>query len=109
MTFRSRVGIIAMAVLKNVNMMDFIDNLDLLDCGDFPVNLTQKDDTDSETELINKDIAKFEKRRWEYCKLPDHFRMWKKNDFLQRFRLNKQTVKFVFTNIRSSITPDTDR
>lgn len=93
--------------LKIIDMLDVIDDLDIIE--DEVLN----DDTDHENEVIN-DIVQFEepvapRRRLTYRKLPNHFHIWKKNNFLQRFRLNIETVKYVLIHIKSTITPETRR
>jgi len=40
---------------------------------------------------------------------PDHFQVWRDNEFLQRFRLTKTTVKFILDVIETKIASPTDR
>lgn len=40
---------------------------------------------------------------------PDHFQTWRDDEFLQRFRLSKNTVKFLLDVIETKIALPTDR
>lgn len=40
---------------------------------------------------------------------PDHFQTWRDDEFLQRFRLSKNTVKFLLDVIETKIASPTDR
>jgi len=76
------------------------------------------DDDYSDTEESNEAIDDFEhlaelvafpRRAKIIRKRPDHFKVWRDDEFLNRFRLNKDTVKFILRIIESKIVSKTSR
>lgn len=67
-------------------------------------------DSDSDDSLFElADLVAFPRQAKVLRERPDHFQAWRDNDFLQRFRLNKNTVKFILDVIETKIASPTDR
>ncbi|KAF0720277.1 putative nuclease HARBI1, partial [Aphis craccivora] len=71
-------------------------------------------DTEESDEAIDDfehlaELVAFPRRVKIIRKRPDHFKVWRDDEFLNRFRLNKDTVKFILRIIESKIVSQTNR
>jgi len=84
--------------------MDALDYMDIDDYSDTDESDEAIDDFDHLAELVA-----FPRRAKIIRKRPDHFKVWRDDEFLNRFRLNKDTVKFLLRIIEPKITSQTSR
>jgi len=84
-----------------------MDALDYMDIDDYS-------DTDESDEAIDDfdhlvEIVAFPRRAKIILKRPDHFKVWRDDEFLNRFRLNKDTVKFLLRIIQPKLASQTSK
>lgn len=84
--------------------MDVLDYMDIDDYSDTDENDEAIDDFDNLAELVA-----FPRRAKIIRKRPDHFKVWRDDEFLNRFRLNKDTVNFLLRIIEPKIASQTSR
>lgn len=53
-------------------------------------------------------LITFPRRRKVVRQRPDHFEMWRDHEFLERFRLAKNTVRFIVDKLRNAISSRTN-
>lgn len=67
-------------------------------------------ESDTDTSLFELScIVGFPRQAKTIRDRPDHFQVWRDNEFLQIFRLTKTTVKFILDVIETKIASPTDR
>lgn len=68
-------------------------------------NLYEEDDDDF---LEFAALIAFPRRPQIYRQRPDHFTIWRENEFFDRFRMSKNTVRFILHLIENRIRSPTD-
>lgn len=68
------------------------------------------DDEIDEDDFIDLAInVAFPRRAKVFRERPDHFQVWRDDEFLHRFRLKKDTVKFILNMVETRFTSPTNR
>lgn len=85
-----------------------------MDAQDYMDFYDDYSDTEESDEAIDDfehlaELVAFPRRVKIIRKRPDHFKVWRDDEFLNRFRLNKDTVKFILRIIESKIVSQTNR
>lgn len=84
--------------------MDVLDNMGYEDYYD------TDDENEADDDFVRLAvIVAFPRRAKVIRERPDHFQVWRDDEFLHRFRLNKNTVKFILNIIESKIASPTSR
>lgn len=84
-----------------------MDVLEYLDDGDY---FDTDDENEAEDDFVQlAEFVAFSRQKKMIRKQPDHFQIWRDDEFLHRFRLKKDTVKFILYMIESKITSQTTR
>lgn len=84
--------------------MDLFDYLDIEDY--FDIN----DENEADDDFVNlAELVAFPRRAKVIRDRPDHFQVWRDYEFLNRFRLSKDTVKFILHIIEPKIKSQTNR
>lgn len=65
--------------------------------------------TDDEDFLEFALLIQFPRNRKIIRQRPDHFEKWRDFEFLERFRLSKNTVRFIIDKLRGAISSPTNR
>lgn len=74
-----------------------MDVLDFMDVGDY---FDIVHEIEAEDDFVNMaELVAFPRRAKVFRKRPDHFQVWRDEEFLNRFRLKKDTVKFILRTI----------
>lgn len=86
-----------------------MDALDCINYLDEEVNNDDNYEGDSDDSLFElAELVAFPRQAKVIRDRPDHFQTWRDDEFLQRFRLTKNTVKFILDVIETEIA-STDR
>lgn len=80
--------------------MDILNYIDIID----------NSESDSDHSLFElAELVGFPRKAKVIRDRPDHFQTWRDHEFLQRFRLSKNTVKFILDVIETKISSPTNR
>ena len=85
--------------MENEEIGDVLDRVD---------NMDYESDEDDDFLEFNVIIA-FPRRARIFRNRPDHFKGWTEDEFLQKFRLNKNTVRFLVEILDERLAPISTR
>jgi len=78
--------------------MDALDDIDIVNYFDID------DENEADDDFVHlAELVAFPRRAKVIRERPDHFNVWSDEEFLNRFRLKKDTIKFILRLIEQTI------